>query len=196
VRRPETNKPKSKASRENVLPTDTPTFVKTSAITIRYPLLWLSAAILIVYSPTFSMGLVDLDDGIFINTFRDYNENLHNLVTSFFRSAYGTSSDIFYRPIPVDTIILNYHLGNHGPGIFSFHLVNVLFHLIAVLLLYDLFKKLGVRELHAFILTLLFAVHPALVMAVAWIPARNETLLAIFIFSFLIYVIRYTGDGK
>src|SRR4030095_8741991 len=70
------------------------------------------------------------------------------------------------------------------------------FHLIAVLLFYVLLRKLKLKELHAFLITLVFAVHPVLSQAVAWIPGRNDTLLAVFVFLFFIGAINYSNDGK
>jgi tetratricopeptide (TPR) repeat protein len=83
-----------------------------------------------------------------------------------------------------------------GTSIKGFHVVNILLHLISVLLLYMLLRKLQFKEIHAFLLTLLFAVHPVLSQAVAWIPGRNDTLLAVFIFSFFLDAINYSKDGK
>ncbi len=161
---------------------------------IPYPLLWLAAAVLVVYFPTFSFGLTELDDKIFINEFREYNEDLHNLVVSFQRGVFDAVKDPYYRPLFLNSMILNYHLS--GDNVTGYHIVNVLFHLISVLLLYKLFRKLEVRELHAFLLTLVFAVHPVLSQAVAWIPGRNDTLLTIFILAFLIQSITYSQTGN
>jgi len=142
------------------------------------------------------MGVTDLDDGIFIHTFKDYNEDLRNLATSFVRSVYGGASDPFYRPVPMDIGMLIYQFSNHGQNMAIFHIASVMYHLISVVLLYNLFKKLQIKELHVFILCLVFAVHPAISQAVAWIPAMNETVLAIFSFSFFICSINYADTGK
>lgn len=163
---------------------------------IRYPLLWLGLAVLIVYFPTFYFKFTELDDSIFIRDFRAYNEDLSNLVTSFSRGLFDAVKDPYYRPLFLDSMILNYKISGEGENIASYHVVNVLFHLLNVLLLYKLFCKLEITRLHAFVLSLIFAVHPVLSQAVAWIPGRNDTLLALFIFSFFIYSINYTNSGK
>jgi hypothetical protein len=166
------------------------------SITIKHPALWLIAIIVLLYAPTLSFGLTDLDDGIFINTFRDFNEDIGNLFTAFARSAFNTSTDLYYRPIILDTQLLNYKIADHGTNLAMYHAVNILFHVFATLLLYRLFMRLQVRELHAFILCLLFAVHPVFNTAVSWIPGRIEPLLAIFIFSFFLQSINYATAGK
>lgn len=161
---------------------------------IPYPLLWLALAALIIYFPTFSFGFTDLDDSIFIRDFHEYNENLHNLITSFSRGVFNATKDSYYRPLFLDTMILNYQASGLSEA--GYHVVNVLFHMVSVLLLYKLFTKLQIKNLHAFLLCLIFAVHPVLSEAVAWIPGRNDTLLAIFTLSFLIASINYSETAK
>lgn len=168
----------------------------TADFNIKHPVLWLIAAAIAVYIPTFFFGLTELDDSIFINEFRAYNEDTNNLITSFARGLFDAVKDPYYRPLFLDSMILNYQMADHGQNITSYHVVNVLFHVVAAVLLYKLFLKLNIKNLHAFILSLMFAVHPVLSQAVAWIPGRNDTMLAIFVFSFFIYAIDYAENGK
>lgn len=163
---------------------------------IPYPFLLLAIAVLVVYFPSFSFGLTELDDSIFIRDFGSYNEDLGNLVTSFQRGLFDATKDPYYRPLFMDTMILNYQISDHGQNTGSYHIINVLLHLGAVLLLFRLFRKLHISDIRAFILCLIFAVHPVLSQAVAWIPGRNDTMLAIFVLSFLIHSISYANEGK
>jgi tetratricopeptide (TPR) repeat protein len=71
-----------------------------------------------------------------------------------------------------------------------------MFHIISAFLLLLLFKELGYSDISSFIVSALFAVHPALVSAVAWLPGRNDTLLAIFSFLAFIFFIRSLKNGK
>lgn len=167
-----------------------------AAFTIPYPALWLALAALVVYFPTFFFGFTELDDSIFIREFHAYNEDLHNLITSFQRGVFDAIHDPYYRPLFLDSMILNYQISGGGQSIVSYHVINVLLHIGNVLLLYKLFTKLGLKDLYAFILTLVFAVHPVLSQAVAWIPGRNDTLLALFTLPFLLFAIDYSTDGR
>jgi len=180
----------------SAIPKATKEINKPQGFRVPYPLLWLALAAIIVYFPTFSFGLTDLDDSIFIRDFHAYNENLQNLITSFQRGLFDAVKDPYYRPLFLDSMILNNLVGGNVQNLTSYHVINVLFHILSVILLYKLFRKLEVKELHAFILCLLFTVHPVLSQAVAWIPGRNDTLLAIFTFSFLLYSINYSATGK
>jgi hypothetical protein len=158
--------------------------INNKGFTVPYPLLWLCLAALAVYFQSFYFGVTELDDSIFIRDFHTYNEDLGNLVTSFQRGVFDALKDPYYRPLFLDSMILNYHMSGGGENIASYHMVNVLLHIISVVLLFSLFKKLGIKELHAFLLALVFAVHPVLSQAVAWIPGRNDTLLAVFTLAF------------
>lgn len=159
-------------------------------------MLLLVAACFAVYFISLQFGLTELDDSIFIRDFHTYNEDLANLFHAFHRGLFDAAKDPYYRPLFMDSIILNYQLSDHGLNVMSFHLVNLFMHAGTVLLLYRLFLRLSVPGIHAFLLSLIFAVHPVLSMAVAWIPGRNDMMLAIFILGFLLQSISYTETGR
>ena len=72
------------------------------------------------------------------------------------------------------------------------HLVNVLFHALATLLLFASFKRAtGARWASAFV-ALIFAVHPLHVESVAWVSERKDVLSAFFCFLALYAYVRYT----
>jgi protein O-mannosyl-transferase len=173
---------------------ESPTITPATGFQVRYPAFILAAVVLLLYFPSFSLGFTELDDTIFVKEFARFNEDLHNLFVSFTRGLFDAGKDPYYRPLFSDAMILNYHMSGIEPG--GYHAVNILLHLTSVLLLFRLLPALGVRPLHSFLLALLFAVHPVLVQAVSWIPGRNDTMLAIFVFSFLLHSAKYTDAGK
>jgi hypothetical protein len=141
-----------------------------------------------------NFGFTELDDSIFIRELHSFNEDLSNLFAAFSRGVFDATKDTYYRPLFLDSIILNYQVSEQNVA--GYHLVNMLLHLASVLLLFQLFKKIGLKEITAFLLTLLFAIHPVLSQAVVWIPGRNDTLLAVFVLPFLLFAIDYTKSGK
>ncbi len=155
----------------------------------------MAAAAFVVYLPSLFFDYTELDDSIFIREFQSYNENMHNIITAFQRGLFDAVKDPYYRPLFSDAMILNYHMSGIE-NVWGYHAVNILLHITAVILLFRLFRKLNINELHAFILALVFAVHPVLSQAVAWIPGRNDTMLAIFTLAFLLSSIDYTNSGK
>ncbi len=168
---------------------------KPEGFRIPYAMVILAVVAFILYVPALSFKFTDLDDTIFIVNFKNYNEDIQNLLTSFFqRGLFDVTKDPYYRPLFLDSMILNYQLS--GEDIFTYHLFNILLHVCSVVLLYRLLGKLQIKEIPAFVLSLIFAVHPVLAQAVAWIPGRNDTMLAIFIISFLIQSVNYANEGK
>lgn len=165
-----------------------------SGTTVPYPFWILVLIAVVVYLPTLWMGFTELDDSIFIKEFSRYNSDLSNLFASFHRGLFDAVKDPYYRPLFLDSIILNFHL--FGQDILGYHLVNIGFHALAVGLLYTLLMSVSIRPVQAFVLSLIFAVHPVLCQAVAWIPGRNDTMLAIFTFAFLIKSVKYAQNGK
>ena len=160
---------------------------------IPFPLLWLMAAALVLYLPTISFGFTELDDSIFIKEFQAYNDDLSNLFHAFGRGLFSAEKDPYYRPLFSISMILNNIVS--GTEIRGYHFVNVVLHMGVVALLFVLFKMLKMKQLHAFLLAALFAVLPVLCQAVAWVPGRNDELLAVFSLAFFIFCIRYVGTG-
>ncbi len=163
-------------------------------LSIKFAALWLALLAFVLYYPSISYTFTELDDSIFIRDFAEYNDNLKNIIGAFGRGLFNATKDPYYRPIFSDSMIMNYHIS--GIEIGSYHVVNILLHVASVLLLYKLFLKLHFRQLHAFLLAAIFAVIPVLTQAVAWIPGRNDTLLAVFTLSFFIFAISYSEEGK
>lgn len=162
---------------------------------IPYPAVLLAIIAFALYIPSLSFGLTELDDSIFIKDFHTYNEDISNLIVSFQRGLFDAVKDPYYRPLFLDSMILNYKMSNGGENIFLYHLLNVLFHVVSVVLLYRLLLRLRIGDIKAFILSLFFAVLPVLTQDVAWIPGRNDTMLAIFVLAFFMQAINFSDSG-
>ena len=163
-------------------------FIEKYAVTI------LSLVVLVIYFTSFSLGYTELDDSIFIRDFHTYNENPGNLFTSFHRGVFSATNDEYYRPLFLDSILLNYQIGKES--IMSYHIINVIIHLLAVLVLFKLLELLGFGRRISFFISLLFAVHPVLTQAVSWIPGRNDSMLGLFAFSAMFFSIKYSDNQK
>jgi tetratricopeptide (TPR) repeat protein len=163
----------------------------------RNPLWWLMLITCILYARTLTLDFTRLDDSIFIIENEPYNKGFGNLGTSFQRGLFHPTEDVYYRPLfLVDFIIESKIFGNNPAG---YHFTNLLFHLLSVALLYLFLRKLKIPAISAFLLSMIFAVHPVLSQAVAWIPGRNDMLLMIFFLSGMIVTINWTekpGPGR
>ena len=147
-----------------------------------------------VYFRSLFLDYTRLDDSIFIVENARYNSDLGNLGVSFQRGLFNPTKDAYYRPVFLVDFIVESRLFGTKPA--GYHFTNLLFHLISVTLLFYFFRKIGIRELDAFLLTLIFAVHPVLTQAVAWIPGRNDMLLMIFFLSGFILFLKYLDTKK
>lgn len=183
-----------KAGKPNPQPVQAQAQPTKQPFRISYPILWLVIAAIAVYFQSLQFGFTELDDSIFIKELASYVEDISNLATSFTRGVFHPTNDTYYRPMFLNMMILNYQFS--GQEVAGYHLVNLLLHLGCVVLLFKLLRKLNLGVLQAFLLTLLFAIHPVLSQAVAWIPGRNDTLLALFLLPYLIYTIDYAEKGK
>ncbi|MDQ6911558.1 MAG: tetratricopeptide repeat protein [Verrucomicrobiota bacterium] len=102
----------------------------------------------------------------------------------------ATASD-FYRPIQRLTYTLDYVAFGFRPS--AFHLTSVALHFLAVIALFfftmELLRSFEVDErrttLTAFFAALIWAIHPALTSAVAYISGRADSLAALFGFAAL-----------
>ena len=79
---------------------------------------------------------------------------------------------IDFQPIKFTVAWVQWHLWNNDP--FGYHVTNILLHLISALLVWRLFRKLGLRL--AWLGGLIFAIHPVAVESVAWIAELKNTL--------------------
>jgi tetratricopeptide (TPR) repeat protein len=122
--------------------------------------------------------------------------------TSYFGGPRGTGSA--YRPL----LLLSYagQWWIHGQDVVAFHVVNVLFHAFATLLLAALLLRLDLPPPSVAASSLLFAVHPIHVEAVTSLVGRGETQAAVFVLLYLHLALalwrakgerrRANGEGK
>jgi len=156
----------------------------------KFQILSLFAVLILVYAVYYrctGFGFVFMDDDALIaNKIGDMG-SLAKAKDIFTKPVFDTSTDKFYRPILnlsflIDTLISG---GNAG----FYHYTNVLLHAVNAFLILLVFGMLGYSKKVSLIISLIFAVHPALVSAVAWLPGRNDTLLAFFtLFSFIFFM--------
>lgn len=107
-------------------------------------------------------------------------------MTSYFGSPRGSGT--VYRPLTLVTYALQWWI--HAREAAAFHVVNLLLHIGATLLLASLFLRVGIPPGAGFAAALLFAVHPVHVEAVTSLVGRAELLVAIFTLLYLQIALR------
>ena len=102
-----------------------------------------------------------------------------------FKGDDTVSASNYYRPVFVLWLILNFAVFGAHP--FGWHLLNVVLHIVVCLLSLTLLKRLGFSPAVSFVLSILFAIHPAHVENVSWISGSPDVLLSVgFLSSLLI----------
>ncbi len=101
-----------------------------------------------------------------------------------FGKYFSTFHAGLYHPLTTLSFAIDYTLGKGNP--FLFHFTNLLLHLANTCILFILIKKLFSNLSMAFLVALLFGVHPMHVEAVAWITSRKDLLYVFFILGSLI----------
>lgn len=98
----------------------------------------------------------------------------------------------FYRPVVMVTYALDYALWGENP--LGFHLTNIVFNTLAVLLVFwtakGLLRGTSYSGMVPWVAALLFAVHPTHVESVAFIAGRTDLLAAIFMLVALLAYLR------
>lgn len=145
-------------------------------------------SVLIVYFSSLKNGLLKWDDNLYIIE----NNQIKSLgnISLFFSQFYIGN----YQPLTLLTYGLIYQFSALEP--FLYHFVNVLFHVLNALVLFSFLKILFNKTGLAFLVTLLFALHPMHVESVAWVSGLKDVLYAFFFFISLIYYLKYIRRNK
>jgi tetratricopeptide (TPR) repeat protein len=96
-----------------------------------------------------------------------------------------------YYPLSFTVFWLEYHLW--GLNTLGYHLVTVLLHGMAAVLLWQVLARLRVRG--ALLAGAIFALHPVNVMSVAWMTELKNTLSGVFVLGACWAYLRFAGVG-
>lgn len=157
------------------------------------------AAGIALYWHTLNYGYTDLDDLIFVRERESFNRDDANLWRSFSRGVFADSGDTYYRPLLLWTFIVDRHReGRIRENIHredsprdtlrTYRMTNLVLHLVASVLVFLFLRRLLEHDRLAWLLGMMFVVHPALVQAVAWVPGRNDSMLGIVAFAYALTV--------
>lgn len=126
------------------------------------------------------------DDKPMIATY-DFIKDISNIPKAFTSptSLYGNTN--YYRPLQTISNMTDYFMWGKIP--LGFHITNILFHILAVLLLYWLLQLFFKKRILAFLTALIFAVHPINTAVVSYISGRADSMLfCMMLLSFGCYV--------
>jgi Flp pilus assembly protein TadD len=159
-----------------------------------YPYLILLVILILttlVYSASLHYSILSFDD---VDYFFNYQDILH-LSWKSFRFYFSNYYLLMYQPLPVLSFAINY--ATTGLNTLPMHLVNLGFHLLNIILVYQLFRKLTRNSNISLVISLIFAIHPMNVEAVTWISARSTAMYSFFyLLSLICYLWYLESDNK
>ncbi len=158
---------------------------KSSVAQPFWPFLCLTVLTIIVFFPSFSADFVNWDDPDNLYENPDVlNFGLQSIKNIFTQDVIGN-----YNPLPILMFSVEHKLFGLNPK--WFHIINILFHIANVLLVYRLFGLLKITHWGALFGAALFAIHPMHVESVAWITERKDVLFAFFFLLSSISYLKY-----
>ncbi|MFZ2187959.1 MAG: tetratricopeptide repeat protein [Candidatus Moraniibacteriota bacterium] len=146
---------------------------------------------IIIYSNALTNQLFwDDNDGIVNNAYIKDWQYLPNYFSENLIAGAGLSSN-YWRPILLITYAIEWEIWGLWPA--GYHLVSILVHIFACLLIFKLFNLLTKKRWLAFFSALLFLVHPLQTEAVTYVSGLADPLSTAFTVLGLIY---YLKRGK
>lgn len=158
--------------------------------------LFLALVTILPYAQTWRFEFVFLDDVFFLRDGRWFFEDWSNMPKVFIQDVWefvGERSSL-YRPLLLLPRFLEVAVFGTSPG--PYHIPNTLLHWAAVSVLFMLLRRLVDDLRIALAVTVLFALHPAHVPAIAWIEGYNNTMTAFFVLAAVLLALVTTQSGR
>jgi tetratricopeptide (TPR) repeat protein len=156
----------------------------------------LSVITLAAYINSFSLSLA-FDAVVIVAKDTRIREATLDNVRLIFSSDYWwpNPTDVLYRPVTILSYLFNYSVLGGRDEAAGYHLVNFLLHVLNVLLVFSLCRKLFRKEMPAFFAAALWAVHPIGTEAVTNVAGRADLLAATGVLGGLALYIRVRDVG-
>jgi Flp pilus assembly protein TadD len=159
-----------------------------------FPYLLISLLVIAIYGQTIFYDFSSHDDVELLVEKARFLKDPANILKAFATDVVWGNRGIYYRPALTLSFMADTLIGGTRP--FIFHLGNILIHLLACCLLYLFLKTMKTEKTAALVAALLFAIHPVLIQAVAWIPGRNDSLLTVFVLLSTLCFLNYRRGGR
>ena len=144
----------------------------------------LVALIFCVYSYSWNYPIFDeWDDYIYILDNKHLTFSFSNILYWFTHTCHRC-----YLPFTMFSYMIDYSVW--GLNSFGYHLQNICWHIVTVLVLYNCFSLFKIRLWLIFFMCLIFAVHPQRVESVVWLSERKDVLCAAFYFLSIYFYIK------
>ncbi len=173
--------------------------IREGSGTLPIALMLVVAAAIVSYIPAFQAGFVHDDADLIIGNklvnVKAFDEGETGLAeiftTGLFRGATGATS--YYRPLMILLFRIEARLFDLDP--FWYHLINVVLHTAAGIVLLLILCRLGIAPSAAAFGVCLFVVHPANTESVAWISAGANSMTLLLMGLAILSLLHYAGKG-
>ncbi|MDP2941837.1 MAG: tetratricopeptide repeat protein [Candidatus Omnitrophota bacterium] len=142
------------------------------------------------FLPSLKNGFVNWDDDVYVTE----NPLIKNLSWGSVKEIFSSFHQTNYHPLALFSYALEYHFFGLNPR--AYHATNLILHLFNCLLVFWLIWLIRGRLTAAFIVALLFGIHPLHVESVAWVAERRDVLYAAFFLSSLVAYVYYIRERK
>ncbi len=163
---------------------------------------WIPYAVVAVlavvpYLSTLGFDFSGYDDTRLILENQRFLSDPSNLPRAFTQDVFtvdeSEGAQTYYRPVLILSFMFD--MLRAGPSSSAYHFTNIVIHLLASLALLRFLLQLGSDRSVATVCAVAFAAHPALSPAIAWVPGRNDSLLALFVILAFLGLRRFTEKG-
>lgn len=143
---------------------------------------WIHLALLVllpcaIYLQSLGFTYTNFDDNGIIQQKFDIVGDIHKIDTVYKVDAFFNPTGDFYRPVQNLTFMLDAQVSHQD--LWMFHLSNLIIHILTCISLYFFLQFLGIKRYAAFLLSILFAVHPLFASGVGWVPSRGDILIGV-----------------
>ncbi|MBI3501935.1 MAG: tetratricopeptide repeat protein [Bacteroidetes bacterium] len=145
----------------------------------------------ICFFPSLQDKFTNLDDtNYIIDNPVVKNINAENIKAIFSKQFVGN-----YQPLTMLSYMVDYKFFGLNP--FGWHLINLIFYLLCVALVFLIAEKFSAHKPIAFITSLLFGIHTLHVESVTWISERKDVLYGfLFLWSLYLYILHAKQDKR
>ncbi len=146
------------------------------------------AVTVLLFSPTINSNFLNWDDSTYITN----NKLIYNDINiDSFEKLYDFDQNI---SLVLFSFLVQIKLFGDNPELFN--LLNILFHLFNVLLIYKLGNYLLKNPNMAIIIAFIFAIHPLKTESVCWIIQRKDLFFSLFFILSILAYIKYIKHNK
>ncbi len=148
----------------------------------------------LLYLPTLSYPLDNLDEPVIITANLPLLQDFSNVGEILFRDAFiSPLGKEFYRPLQNISFMLDARIA-HG-GVEGFRVMNLIYYCLTCCILFGFLQLFHVKRNTAFFFAFAYVIHPLFTHTAVWIPSRGDIFIAAFgMLSLLWYVKSLESD--